>query len=402
MDGGRRLITRVPGGAQRTDLLELFFDLAAIATLILTSEKMATEQSWTAIAQALLALSTLWAVWVTTTSFTDLYSPQARAVQLVILGIMFGGMLMSAALPTAFDNHGLVFGATWAGINWGRALVVIPSLRGRPEQQRSKRVLLWTTVSGTLWIIGGLVASPGIRLAVWLAALTVDYLGFGLRFPIPGRPPLPRYDVVPEHLAERYQQIYVLTLGELILVTVLTLSDRPFSVDRITAFATAFVAAVLLWWSYARGAGARLSTAIERSPHRERLVQTNPYVHWLMVVGVVGIAAGFMRIIDHPTERPHDTMTALILGGTALFLVGRATLDHEVLGRIPLSHVVGVVVAVALAPAAPHLSNLVLGFGAIIVLLGVAAVEFVRRQRSDGSAATDEGERRPYRPEDRP
>lgn len=131
--------------------------------------------------------------------------------------------------------------------------------------------------------------------------------------------------MVPEHLAERYQQIYVLTLGELILVTVLTLSDMPFSAGRIIAFGTAFVAAVLLWWSYARGAGARLSTAIERSPHRERLVQTDPYVHWLMVVGVVGVAAGFMRVIDDPTERPDDTMTALILGGAALFLVGRAT-----------------------------------------------------------------------------
>ncbi|MGK5440823.1 low temperature requirement protein A [Micromonospora sp. URMC 105] len=385
MDRGRRPITRTPGASQRTDLLELFFDLALIATLTLASEKMAAEQSWTHIAQALLALSTLWAVWVTTTSFTDLYSPQERPVQLVILGVMFGGMLMSAALPTAFTDHGLVFGAAWAGINWGRALVVIPSLRGRPEQQRSKRVLLWTTVSGVLWIVGGLVTSPGTRLTVWLAALTVDYLGFGLRFPIPGRPPLPKYDVVPEHLAERYQQIYVLSLGELILVTVLTLSDMPFSTGRITAFATAFVAAMLLWWSYARGAGARLRTAIEQSPHRERLVQTNPYVHWLMVVGVVGVAAGFKHVIEHPTERPDDTIIALMLGGAALFLIGRAALDHEVLGRIPLSHVIGVLAAAALAPATPHLSNLVLSFGTVIVLSGVAAVEFFRRQRSDGA-----------------
>ncbi|SCF25520.1 hypothetical protein GA0074696_3821 [Micromonospora purpureochromogenes] len=63
---------------------------------------------------------------------------------------------------------------------------------------------------------------------------------------------------------------------------------------------------------------------------------------------------------------------------------------------------VGVLAAVGIAPAAPHLSNLVLGFGTTIVLLGVAAVEFVRRQRADGSAAPDEGERPPCRPEDRP
>ncbi|MFC0031985.1 low temperature requirement protein A [Micromonospora chaiyaphumensis] len=370
----------------RSDLLELFFDLSLIATLTLTSEKMAGE-GWTGLAQALLTLSTLWAVWVTTTSFTDLYSPQERPIQLVVLGIMFGGMLMSAALPTAFDGHGLIFGATWAGINWSRGLVIIVALRSRPERERPIRVLLWTIVSGSLWLAGGLVADPGGRLGVWLVALAVDYVAFGFRFPIPGRPPLPRYRVVPEHLAERYQQIYVLTLGELILVTVLTLSHMPFSMDRVGAFATAFVATVLLWWSYARGAGARLRGAIERAPHRYRLVQTNPYAHWLMVVGVVGLAAGFSRVIAQPGARPEANQAALVLGGVVLFLVGRATLDHEVLGRVPLSHVVGVLAAVALVPAAPRLGNLMLSLVATLVLFGVAAAEFARRQR-EGVAAT--------------
>ncbi|MGY0007294.1 low temperature requirement protein A [Micromonospora sp. I033] len=370
----------------RSDLLELFFDLSLLATLTLTSEKMAHE-GWAGLAQALLTLSTLWAVWVTTTSFTDLYSPQERPIQLVVLGIMFGGMLMSAALPTAFDGHGLIFGATWAAINWSRALVLIPALRGRPERERPIRVLCWTTVSGILWITGGLVPDPGARLAVWLVALAVDYVAFGFRFPIPGRPPLPQYKVVPEHLAERYQQIYVLTLGELILVSVLTLSHMPFSAGRVGAFATAFVAAVLLWWSYARGAGARLRGAIEEAPHRHRLVQTNPYAHWLMVVGVVGLAAAFSQVIAHPGTRPDAIQATLALGGAALFLIGRATLDHEVLGRIPLSHVVGVLVAVALLPVAARLPNLVLSLAATLVLFGVATAELIRRQR-EGAAAT--------------
>jgi low temperature requirement protein LtrA len=164
MNGGRRPITRtMMMRGQPTDLLELFFDLALIASLTLTSQKMANEDTWTGMAQALLALSTLWAVWVTTTSFTDLYSPQQRPVQLVILGIMFGGMLMSAALPTAFSSHGLAFGATWAAINWGRGLVLIASLRGRRERERPIRVLSWNTVSGILWIVGGLAVPGDLR-----------------------------------------------------------------------------------------------------------------------------------------------------------------------------------------------------------------------------------------------
>ncbi|WP_433132113.1 low temperature requirement protein A [Micromonospora sp. CA-240977] len=379
--GTRRAPIRASNGSPRTDLLELFFDLALLAGLAMTSRKMAAEQSWTGIAQALLLLSTLFAVWVTTTLITDTYSPQRRPVPLLILGTMFGLMLMSAALPTAFGDHGLIFGGTWVAIFLVRGLVLAWSLRGRPEQERPIRALIWDVCSGTLWVVGALVAEPDWRLGLWLAALTVDYTAYGLRFPIPGRKPLPRYQVVPEHLAERYQQIYILALGELVLVNVLSLGHQPFTAYRLAAFGTAFLTAVVLWWSYARGAGATLRAAIESSPHPARLVQTNPYAHWLMIAGVVGTAAGVERIIEHPGERPGAAMTALILGGAGLVLCGRAVLEYEVFERLPLSHVVGVVVTIALAPVAPHLPGLAVSVAAGLVLLGVAAAEFLRARR---------------------
>ncbi|MET8040979.1 low temperature requirement protein A [Micromonospora sp. NPDC005215] len=379
--GTRRAPIRGPNGSPRTDLLELFFDLALVAGLAMTSRKMAAEQSWTGIAQALLLLSTLFAVWVTTTLITDSYSPQRPPIPLLLLGTMFGLMLMSAALPTAFGDHGLIFSGTWVVIFLVRGLVLAWSLRGHPEQERPVRALIWDVCSGTLWVAGALVAEPGWRLGLWLAALTVDYTAYGLRFPIPGRTPLPRYQVVPEHLAERYQQIYILALGELVLVSVLSLGHQPFTADRVATFGTAFLTAVVLWWSYARGAGATLRAAIESSPHPTRLVQTNPYAHWLMIAGVVGTAAGVERIIEHPGERPGAPMTALILGGAGLVLCGRAVLEYEVYERLPLSHVVGVVVTIALAPVAPHLPGLAVGVAAGLVLWGVAAAEFLRAGR---------------------
>ncbi|MFE9917421.1 low temperature requirement protein A [Micromonospora sp. NPDC005553] len=377
----RRPLTRVKGGPQRADLLELFFDLAFVASLTLVSRKMAAEQSWTGLGQALLLLSTLWAVWVTTTLITDTYSPRRRPIPYLILGIMFGVMLMSAALPTAFSDHGLVFGGAWAAINLGRGLVLVRSQHGGQGRERSLRALVWSLSAGALWVVGGVLADPGWRLGVWLAALTVDYVGFGFRFPVPGRPALPQYEVSPEHLAERYQQIYTLTLGELVLVTVLSLSHAPFTPDRIAAFGTAFLTAVVLWWSYAGGAGATLRTAIEASPHRARLVQTNPYAHWLMVAGVVSTAASVERVVAEPGEPPGSVMTALMLGGTGLFLCGRAFLEHEVYGRAALSHVLGVAATVVLAPLAAHLPGLVLGVAAALVLSGVALGELLRRRR---------------------
>lgn len=374
----RAPLTRLPGGPQRADLLELFFDLAFIAGLAMTSQTMAAQQTWTGISQALLALSTLWAVWVTTTLITNSYSPKRRPISYLIVISMFGLMLMAAALPNAFGDHGLIFGGTWVAIFLGRELVLIRFLRGRQEQERSVRAAVWNLVSGTLWVVGGLVSDADWRLALWLVALTVDYTAFGFRFPIPGRSPLPAYQVAPEHLAERYQQIYILALGELVLVSVLSLSHQPFTADRIAAFGTAFLTAVVLWWSYARGAGVTLRAAIESSPHRGRLVQTNPYAHWLMVAGVVGTAAGVEAIIAEPGNRPGAVMTALILGGAGLFLCGRAALEYEVFERVPLSHVIGVVAALAVAPFAGDLPSLAVSVAAGLVLLGVAVAELLR------------------------
>lgn len=376
--GPGRSLTRSPGDPQRTELLELFFDLVLIASLTLVSQYMAARPTWAGIGQGLLLLSTLWAVWVTTTSVTDIYQPRQRPVQLLVLGTMLGAMVMSAAIPEAFGTHGLAFGVPWVVVNLGRALLFVPSLRGRPEQERAVRVLMWNLVAAPFWVVGGLVSDPGTRGVLWLAGLAVDYFGFGFRFPIPGRRPLPQPQTAPKHLADRYQQIYVLTLGELVLVTVLSLSEQSFSPYRLGAFGTAFLTAVLLWASYARGAGSTLGSAIERLPHSGRLVQTNPYAHWLMVVGVVGTAAGSARVIAHPTDRPQAVMVALVAGGLVLFLAGRATLEHQVFGRVRRSHLVGIVLAIGLSPVAPHLPALAASLAVVVLLAGVVAAGPVR------------------------
>ncbi|MEU7751848.1 hypothetical protein [Micromonospora sp. NPDC049171] len=74
-------------------------------------------------------------------------------------------------------------------------------------------------------------------------------------------------------------------------------------------------------------------------------------------------------------------MAALVLGGAGLVLCGRAVLEYEVYERLPLSHVLGVVVTIALAPVAPHLPGLAVSVAAGLVLLGVAATEFLRARR---------------------
>nr|WP_161556673.1 low temperature requirement protein A [Micromonospora acroterricola] len=115
-------------------------------------------------------------------------------------------------------------------------------------------------------------------------------------------------------------------------------------------------------------------------------MQTNPYAHWLMIAGVVVTAAGVERVMEQPGEPPGATMTALILGGAGLFLCGRALLENEVYERVPLSHVIGVAVTIALAPLAAHLPGLAVNVAAGLVLLAVAVGEILRARRPSAPA----------------
>jgi low temperature requirement protein LtrA len=47
------------------------------------------------------------------------------------------------------------------------------------------RVLCWLPLSGAIWIVGGAATGP-LRLALWGAALGLDYLGPAVRFWTPG------------------------------------------------------------------------------------------------------------------------------------------------------------------------------------------------------------------------
>ncbi|WP_161557947.1 low temperature requirement protein A [Micromonospora sicca] len=89
-----------------------------------------------------------------------------------------------------------------------------------------------------------------------------------LGWPTPGlsRSSMTEWSVAAEHLAERYRQFFIIALGELILVTALTLGRSDFAADQSAAFVVSIATTVLLWRIYIYRAGEVLAAAIEASP----------------------------------------------------------------------------------------------------------------------------------------
>ncbi|MFC7548110.1 low temperature requirement protein A [Plantactinospora sp. GCM10030261] len=370
---------RHPTGPRRVTLLELFFDLVFVVALALVSDGLAQRISWDGVAHAVILLMAIWWVWWITVLVTNFYDPRRSAMQWLTIGVTFGSLLLAATIPRAFDRLGLGFAAVYVAIHLGRGTYLLVALRGRHLQLRHRRIVLWFSLSAAAWLIGGVVAHHPWQLVLWTLALGIDYTGGKLGYPVPGMGRIPpgQYTVTAEHLAERYQQFFIIALGNAVLVTGGTYSRTDLDLGETLAFVLSFAVTALLWRLYVHRAGEVLSGAIERTRRRERLVATAPITQMAMVVGVALMAAGFAALIHDPWQDNAPARAAIVLGGPALFLLGRARFEYEVFGRVSPNRIVGLAL-LGVAALLPRTIPLLTALSVALILGGIAARDTMR------------------------
>ncbi|MEU6205778.1 low temperature requirement protein A [Micromonospora musae] len=376
----RRAPVRDPEGPRRVTLLELFFDLVYVVALALISKGLVDGLDWYRAAQSLIMLAAVWWTWSITTLVTDLYDPERPEIKLLIVQVMFGVLLMTTAIPEAFGDSGVVFAGTYVAIHLGRGLFLIPTVRHAPEtRRRALRIFTWFAVSAVPWIIGGYVEGHG-RAVCWAIALAIDYGGFRLAYPVPGLGvvPMAQRSVTSEHLAERYQQFFIIALGDAVLTIGLMFNPAHAGWKDSGSFAIAFATTLLLWRIYVHKSGELLPVAIERSRSPSKFLYTAPYTHLVMIAGVVTTAAGFDLVLHPQDGSVPPAWVAVILGGPALFLAGRAAFEYEVFSRVSNSRPGGLLALLAIAPIVIFLPPVFTSLGAMLVLAGVAVTD-VRR-----------------------
>ena len=202
----------------------------------------------------------VWINWVYTTWVTNWLEPDLFPVRAMLLALMLGSLVMSAAIPEAFGDRGLWIGLAYAGMQIGRSIFAAVSMSAEPPLQRNFiRISTWCLVSGTCAVAGGL-AHGSAREGWWLAAVCIDLLGGVVGFYTPGlgRSLTTEWTIEGSHIAERCHAFVLIALGESLVVTGATLSDlKDVSAGQAVAVVCAFLGAAALWWVYfSRYAGA--------------------------------------------------------------------------------------------------------------------------------------------------
>jgi low temperature requirement protein LtrA len=364
---------------QGATFLDLFLDLVFVFALFRLSQGLLEHLNWSGAFQTVLLLLAVWRVWNGTSEVSDRFDPRRPAIQLLIIGCMFGSMVLAAAVPEAFGAHGLLFAGAYVAVQVGRALVLVIITRGDERQRPEMRLLFWYGVSAVPWIAGAVVQGWP-RWVLWALALAVDWTVPRLGWPTPrmGRASAAEFAISGEFLAERQRQFFIIALGELILVTGLTFTSDGFEANRSAAAVVAFATTALLWRIYIYRAGEVLGAAVAAAPDPLRVAISAIYAHLVMVAGIVAISVGDELVIDHPFGHTPPAWVVVILGGPALFLAGRAILEYEVFGRVSRDRVAGILVLAAISPATIFLPPLLVAAAAAIVLAGIAVTDAAR------------------------
>ncbi|WP_433125575.1 low temperature requirement protein A [Micromonospora sp. CA-240977] len=375
---------RDPG---RATFLELFFDLVYVFALTRISARAFedltdgparehVEAAITGSGKTLLLLLALWSVWQGTAWTTSRYDPYRVPLQTVVITALVCSMLLGVAIPRAFSETGLMFAVAYVIAQVTRPVILSFALGAHPYRRLKVRMAVVYAFSGIFWISGAML-STNTQVVLWSAALLIEYLAARCGWPVPGlgRSTISKWEIAGEHLAERYQQFFLVALGETILVAGFSYSMGPYESGHVWAFALALATSIMLWRIYVQRAGRILGEAVVKARHPANIGRSAADTHLLMVIGLAATAVGYELIIEHPLERIPGAWLAMVLGGPALFLAGRARLEYEVFGRISPSRWIALTVLVVASVPLLRLPGVVATAVGVVVLAGVAVID---------------------------
>jgi low temperature requirement protein LtrA len=348
---------------QRVTPLELFFDLVVVFAITQVTGFLSDDPTWGGLLRGMLLLGALWWAWAAYAWLTNTLNPEEGAVRLAVFGAIAAMLIVSLAAPNAFGSDGVTFGVAYFVVRALHLLLYAIAGRGDRDLLRAVVRIVPTAILGPALLVVAGFFDGAAELALWGAALAIDYLGV-----LVGH--MRGWRVSPEHFVERHGLVVIIAFGESIVAIGVGAAGLPLDAGLIAAALLGIAVVASLWWSYfdwvAFVAQARLAeaTGAERAALARDLYS---YLHLPMVAGIVLFALGLKTTLAE-VDGSLGTIPALgLCGGVALYLLAHVALRLRIGGGLGRGR-----------PAATILLLVVLPFGrevpALAVLGLVAAV----------------------------
>jgi low temperature requirement protein LtrA len=339
---------------ERVTPLELFFDLVFVLALTQCTALMSDRPTWGGLAQGMLVLGVLWWSWVGYAWLTSVVDPEEGAVRIAIFAAMAAFLIVSIAVPEAFDSLGLAFAFAYGVVRAAHIALFVLASRDDPALRRSVWGLAASTAVGVGLLAGASFLDGFGQGALWAVALLLD-MGGPYFFGSEG------WKLVPGHFAERHGLIIIIALGESI-VAIGVGANAHLTVGIAAAAVVGIALAAALWWTYfdivALVSARRLIRAAEGRERNELARDSYSYLHFPMVAGIVLVALGLKKTLAH-VEDPLETVPAFaLLAGVSAYLLGLVAFRYRHIHTINRRRLLLALVLVALLPVATEVPAL--------------------------------------------
>src|SRR3954462_802804 len=97
------LRVREDGAHHRVTFVELFFDLVFVFAVTRLSHGLLEHLTVMGTLQTGLLMIAVWWAWIDTAWITNWLDPERPAVRMLLFALMLAGLVMSAAIPKAFE-----------------------------------------------------------------------------------------------------------------------------------------------------------------------------------------------------------------------------------------------------------------------------------------------------------
>lgn len=361
----------------KVGFVELFFDLVFVFAVTQLAHSLLEHFSLAGLAQTAFLTMAVWWAWIYTTWVTNWLDPQTTAVRLMLFVLMFAGLLLSIAIPHAFEESAVLFASAYTFMQVGRSLFMCwaMKLNHAANFRLFLRISSWFGVSAIFWFWGAF-SEPNQRYLLWGLALLIESFSAATGFWTPGlgRSKSTDWNISGEHMAERCGLFIIIALGESLLVTGSTFANGPHHPWFVAAFITSFTGTVAMWWIYFN-VGA--DHAAERIAHSDdpgkiaRLAYT--YLHIFIVAGIIVTAVSDEFVLAHPGGHTDGPTAFTVVLGPLLFLLGNLFFKRAVFQKWALSHLTGSALLLLVLPlfiliSPTELSAIVV---AILVMVGM-------------------------------
>jgi low temperature requirement protein LtrA len=311
---------------------ELFFDLVFVFAFTQVATLLAADPTFAGIGKGVLVLAALWWAWTAYAWLTNTVDPEEGFIGAALLVALIAMFIAALVVPGVFDDDGVLFGAAFLVVAAMHATLYVLAGRGNRDLLGAVlRVAPWTLLGATLILVAGF--ADGARVWLWLAALTVTYVGAVLSGTT-------GWHLHPSHFAERHGLVVIIALGEAFIAIGIGATGIGIGLGEVTAAILGLLVATSFWLAYFDFFSIRGERLLVDRQGGERVALARDvysYAHFPMIVGIVLFAFAMKTIVGHVGEEL-DSVTAFALcGGCALYLLTYSAIRIRVEHRLRVS-----------------------------------------------------------------